>query len=90
MGTLTPSDYSSAHTSTFTNIRYTSGAMATLKHLELFRPINYIHIVAFLLNPLKAFVYGETISILYSAIIKSLPLSIYVQRSHPSPRTLVR
>ncbi len=33
MGTSTLSDYNSAHTSSFTNIRYTSHAVATLEHL---------------------------------------------------------
>ncbi len=73
MDTLISSDYNSAHTSNFTPIRYTQCAVANLEHLEPFQPINYIRIVAFSPNSLRAFFYGETISIRYSTTIKPLP-----------------
>lgn len=47
--------------------------MANLEHLESFQPINYIRIVAFSPNSLKAFFYDETIFIRYSITIKPLP-----------------
>ena len=78
MDTLTSSDYNSAHTSSFTTVRYTSCAVATLEHLGLFRSVNYMRIVAFSPGLLKAFFYGETISIRYSTTVKSLSLNIHI------------
>lgn len=54
MGTLNSSDYHSAHMSILTKIRYTSCAMATLEHIERFRPVDNARIVASPPNALKA------------------------------------
>ena len=78
MGTSTSSDYNSAHTSSFINMRYISCAVAALEHLEPFGPVNYGRIVAFSPGSLRVFVYGETISIRYSITMKSLPHTIYI------------
>ena len=74
MDTLTSSDYDSAPTLSFTNITYTKYTIATLEHLEPFQSINYIRIVVFSPDSLRAFFYSETISIRYSITMKSFPL----------------
>ena len=61
-----------------TIIRYTSCTVATLQYWEPFRSVNYIRIVASLPNALKAFFYGETISLLYHTTMMTLPHIIYI------------
>ena len=87
MDTLTSSGCSPAHTSSFTNIKHIQCAIATLEHLEPVRPVNYICIVAFSLDSLRAFFSGETLLTRYSTTVKSPPLAIHIQKSCTSPRT---
>lgn len=63
--TLTSSEYNSAHRSSF-----------TIKLWRSLLPINYIYIIAFSLNSLRAFLCSETMSFRYSATIKLLSLII--------------
>ena len=88
MGTLTSSDHNFAHSLNPTNIRHRYCAVGTLDYLEPFGPISYIRIVAFSLDPLRAFFYGETISIRFSTTMKSLLLAVHMKASYSSLRTL--
>ena len=77
-GTLTSSDYNFAHTSNSTKVMYKYYAVATLEHLELFRPANYIYIIAISSDLLRVFFYSKIFSIRYSTTIKSSPLTISI------------
>ena len=77
-GTLTSNDYSSAHISSFIDIRYTSCAVATLKHREQFEPVSFVYIAASTPNALKTFLYGEMIPLLYCTTMMPLPLIVYI------------
>ena len=88
MGTSTFSDYDSAHTSKFTNFSSIPCAAATLETLNPFQFVNYIHIIDFSSNLLKAFFYSGIISIRYSMILKSLLFTMYLQGSYLSLRIL--
>ena len=90
MGTLTSSDHNVAHTSNPTNIRRRYCAVATLDHSQPFGPVNYIRIVAFSPDSLRAFFYGETISIRYSTTMRSLSFAIYMRASYSSLRVLLQ
>ena len=77
MGTLSSSDHNFAHTSNPTNIKHRYCAVAALNHSKPFGPVKYIRSVAFSPDSLRAFFYGETISIRYSTTMKSLFLTTY-------------
>ena len=57
-----------------------------VEHLEPFRPVNYMCIVAFSRDSLGVFFYDEIIPLLYSTTVKTLSLIIYMQMSYPSLR----
>ena len=78
ISTLTLSDYNSMYTLSFNIIRYILYAVATLKYLKLFQSVNYICIIAFLPNTLKAFFYSKIIFLFYSIIITFLLLIIHI------------
>ncbi len=46
-GALTSSNYNSAHTSSFTKLRYIKYVVITCEHLRSFQSIDYIRIVVF-------------------------------------------
>ena len=89
-GTLTLSNYNSAHTSSFTIILYKSCAVATFEHSGPLLPINYVCIVAFAPNSQRASFYSVTMSLHYSTTIKLLPLTILILGSYLSLRALLR
>ena len=73
-GTLASIEYNSAHTLSSIKSMYKQSAVAIIEHLESFKRINYIYIVAFSHDLLVAFFYSKTLSICYSTTIKPLPL----------------
>ncbi|XTI90785.1 hypothetical protein V2W45_1411444 [Cenococcum geophilum] len=81
-GTLTLSDYNSAHTSSFTIIPYKSCAVATFKYLGPLLPINYVRIIAFAPSVQRASLYGITEFLPYSTTVKLLPLMILIKGSY--------
>ena len=89
-GTLTLSNYNSAHTSCFTIIIYKSYAVATLQYSRPFISINYACIVAFAPCSQRASFWGVTMSLHYSTTIKLLPLTKLITGSYPSLRTSLR
>ena len=78
MGTLTSSDDCSAHTSSFTYLRYASYAVATVDYLKPFRLENYVRVVAFSPDSIRAFFYSGTISLLYSTKMMFLSFMIHM------------
>ena len=90
MGTLTPNDHNFAHPSNFTDSRHRCCALATLDYLKPFGLVNYIRIVAFSPDSRRVFLYGDTVSIRCSTTMKSLPLTIHIQKSNPSRRVLIQ
>ena len=91
MGTLTSSDHNFAHILNHTNIRHVYCAAATLGgYLEPLGPVNYIRIVAFSPNSLRAFFHGETIFIHYSTTITSLSLATHMETFYSSLTVLLQ
>ena len=86
MGTLASSDHNLAHTSNFTNMRYSHSAMAILEHLKPIQHVNYVHTIAAWPDSLRVFFHGETIFIRYSTTMQSLWLTIRIQWSSLSIR----
>ena len=64
--------------------------MAILEYSKPFRSVNYMRIVAFSPNSLRAFFYHEIISIRYCTTMKSSPLITSIQEVCLSFRTLLR
>jgi hypothetical protein len=73
-GTLTSSDYNSAHTSSFTTIMYKQYTVAIFKDPGRLLPINYVCIVALAPNLQRASFYSVIEFLPYSTTIKLLPL----------------
>ena len=78
MDTLTPSGHIFAHSLNFTNSRCRYYTVTTGEHLKPFQPINYVRVIAFSPDSLRAIFYDKIISLPYSAIIKSLSLVSYI------------